>query len=343
MRKNRKQTWRLSEIQLRRIIRHELRLLRESKESDDDLTGSSMTWYQPTAVQLRMMAKSKAAIEESFPVYYPFDSTKSSKKWTPATSRLLSECYIALTDSQLTAIVNSTPGKAIKSLGERKLHVESPGPAKHVEEFNSGVLVDGTPKKQFWTKPSGVDPAQFASTQLEKWIQKLEHALTARVAHFEHLGSGVYYHATTQDLKVGDIIKPYWTKETLKTREGSMIGGYLGSQAEDFIESHRPKGAPSRQGSVYAFETPEEAAKWGMSETRKIVAVKPLTSNNIKVDMTVLQSLALLWQDDGFEEDEIHVEGKKMVENYWKGKPVRGRPRWEILIDKGAEVVAVEP
>ena len=80
-----------------------------------------------------------------------------------------------------------------------------------------------------------------------------------------------------------------------------------------------------------------------MSETRKIVAVKPLTSNNIKVDMTVLQSLALLWQDDGFEKDEIHDLGKKMVENYWKGKPVRGRPRWEFLIDKGAEVVAVEP
>lgn len=289
--------------------------------------------------------------EESFPVYFKSDFS-NNKSWRPRTEAV--DAYVGLTTKQVNDLIESLPSKTIQKVFARPLDTNLSGIARELNSFESDKLISGTPKKQFWHKPSGIFPYDFLLNQLNSWIKMMDQEEKRRTSKFTNLPKNVYFHATTKDLKIGDIVKPYWA-EAIEKRSKGVMGPDAGLEAEKLLEEQRPPNKPSRLNCVFAFETPEEATRWGSSsDGRKIVAGTPL-GNIHRADMTVLEAMAAQWHDDGIqydyaesaeeekaieEESSAHVE--EMISNYWNGSPVGASPRWEILVENGLEIVMIE-
>jgi hypothetical protein len=312
----------------------------------------SINWYLLTSHQLRLLSKSEITKEESFPVYSRSDFSLN-KSWRPSTNAV--EAYVGLTSKQVKSLLESLPSKTIQKAFARPLDTNLSGTARDLKSFESGKLVSGVPKKQFWNKPSGIFPYDFLLNQLNVWIKMMEQEEKRRTSKFTKLPQNVYFHATTKDLKVGDVVKPYWA-EAIEKRSKGVMGPDAGLEAEKLLEKQRPSNKPSRLNCVFAFETPEEASRWGSSsDGRKIVAGIPLGKVH-RADMTVLEAMAAQWHDDGVQydyaesaEEEKAIEEESsalinaMISNYWNGLSIgNGHERWEILVENGLEIVMIE-
>lgn len=318
---------------------------------EQTINDLSINWYLLSAHQLKLLSRSETMREESFPVYFKSDFS-NNKSWRPRTEAV--DAYVGLTTKQVNDLIESLPSKTIQKAFAQPLDTNLSGTARELNSFESGKMISGTPKKQFWHKPSGIFPYDFLLNQLNSWIKMMDQEEKRRTSKFTNLPKNVYFHATTKDLEIGDIVKPYWA-EAIEKRSKGVMGPDAGLEAEKLLEEQRPPNKPSRLNCVFAFETPEEATRWGSSsDGRKIVAGTPL-GNIHRADMTVLEAMAAQWHDDGIqydyaesaeeekaieEESSAHVE--EMISNYWNGSPVGASPRWEILVENGLEIVMIE-
>jgi len=319
--------------------------------------NQSVHWYNVSVPLLKTLDKSPSAKAESFTVFLTSDSLKVDSRWRPELNPY-ETVYVSLSDEQMQRILADTPGKSVQRLPSKPVDVNALTPKMDLKSLEVDQIKPGLSKKAFWEKPSGITPFDFLQQRVQQWTKILDDNKQSRTSKFQSLPKGTLFHATAQKLKVGDIIKPYWTEDKLQARGAGGMGFDYGSAAEDILEKGRPKDKPSRLGSVFAFETAQEASEWGSGRT--IVAIAPMSNKIHRCDMRTLEAIVSTWRDtaeavgliDENDPDAKEAEAaiqqdsdervKQFVRNYWAGKENGPRPRWEILIGGNAKVIMVE-
>ena len=145
---------------------------------------------------------------------------------------------------------------------------------------------------------------------------------------------GILYHVTDREYKPGDIIKGYWTAPDL----GDGDEGPTGEELEDFAESLRPKGAPSRIGAAFAFDDMNNVLDYKDAFGKsKVYVVEPIGSF-IRADMRCMDAAGVAF-------GESPRKARNEMIKYWSGKPNGGGfpPVYEIVANSFKVVRELSP
>jgi hypothetical protein len=230
---------------------------------------------------------------------------------------------ILLSSAQLNALVGNPKYKVLAKLAKHKTANPDNFKALEAEIFVGGKKQK---KKDFFIKPAGVSLLGFIEDRLKVYQASRDEQTKALVAQKEN---NVYYHTSLKQLKVGDIIKPYWTKENTQGKRMSSPLGF-GGNTVDWIESEferlRPKNKPQRMNSLFAWKNIEDVYKHAADQERTIYKIKPLSGAKINIGsyMAILE-VATSLRDGEFYEDEENIRGideqiEEIINRYWNGQ-----------------------
>lgn len=248
-------------------------------------------------------------------------------------------------DKALSAIKNSKMRDRFKSFLIKK-------PWPEILQFGrfSKFLRDTNSYNKYKTSIDSIDYFKASNITANIWNKNKQKEFSSLKVE------GAYYHVSANDnLKPGDIIKPYFDSEKyVKTMTG---GGSMANRAETafkFIESileeNRPSSAPSREKTTYVFKTIDDAVEYLHGGDRPIYAVK-LLGDVYFVDMRLIDEMNYAINqyaedieqvDDKKEEDRLFKEYKltmtKLAKQYW-AKKASSDPVWEGLTKQNIEVI----
>lgn len=176
---------------------------------------------------------------------------------------------------------------------------------------------------------------------------------------------GAYYHVSKKlDFNPGDIIKPYFDKESYqKTHMKSFSMDSPFKTIEDYLEKNRPPSAPSREKTSYVFKNIDDAEDYlkGVgSDYAAIYAVRPMgkidffdmmwinqmldDSSRLESEITGCSGGACELEGDeydSFSEEQHNIFFKaldKKSKKYWE-KKATSDPIWEGLTKSDLEII----
>lgn len=178
------------------------------------------------------------------------------------------------------------------------------------------------------------------------------------------LKPGEYYHVSYNDYDIGDSIIPTRTKKEIEAMGKGTLGIDPTMGIENTIENHRPSSKPPRIGSVYLFESAQDAQDWFRKFSNNIpskIYVAKVAGKSHRANMLLVDAIESKFNDirdlgvfDETEEDfaetkeqekEIDDEITQIAKTYWKGDDGKEWVTWKRIIweivAQNAQVTAI--